>query len=76
METKEYKLTQKQFDWLVDVIHSPIGYSNEVRTTSINLLKEYGFKGWYDVNGKMALQMLTQMASAEKKLREVNDLPF
>ena len=76
METKEYKLTQKQFDWLVDVIHSPIEYSNEVRTTSVNLLKEYGLKGWYDVNGKMALQMLTQIVRAEKKQREVDDLPF
>jgi hypothetical protein len=73
---KEYKLTQKQFDWLVDVINSPIEYSTEVRNTSTNLLKAYGFKGWYDSNGKMALQMLTHMVRAEKKQREVDDLPF
>ena len=73
---KEYKLTQKQFDWLVDVINSPIEYSEKIRNTASTLLKGYGFKGWYSVNGKMALEMLTHMVRAEKKQREVDDLPF
>ena len=73
---KEYKLTQKQFDWFVDVINSPLDYSEKVRNTTSTLLKRYGFKGWYDANGKMALEMLTNMVRAEKKQREVDDLPF
>jgi len=76
MSEKLNKLTKRQFDWLVDVINSPIEYSNEVRTTAVNCLKSYGFQGWYDVNGKMALQMLTNLVRAEKKQREVDDLPF
>ena len=36
---KEYKLTQKQFDWLVDVINSPLDYSEKVRNTTSTLLK-------------------------------------
>ena len=76
MSEKLNKLTQRQFDWLVDVINSPIEYSNEVRTTAVNCLKSYGFQGWYDVNGKMALQMLTNLVRAEKKQRAVDDLPF
>ena len=73
---KEWKLTQKQFDWLVDVINSPFDYSENVRNTTSTLLKGYGFKGWYDANGKMALEMLTQMVRKERKQREVDDLPF
>ena len=73
---KEYKFTQKQFDWLVDVINSPLEYSEKVRNTASILLKGYGFKGWYSANGKMALEMLTHMVRTEKKQREVDDLPF
>jgi hypothetical protein len=73
---KEYKFTQKQFDWLIDTVNSPLDYSEKVRDTAAKLLKAYGFKGWYTDNGKMALQMLTHMVRNEKKQREVDDLPF
>ena len=73
---KEWKLTQKQFDWLVDVINSPLDYSEKLRNTASTLLKGYGFKGWYSVNGKMALEMLTHMVRNERKQRAVDDLPF
>jgi hypothetical protein len=73
---KEWKLTQTQFDWLVDIINSPLEYSNTVRTTAVNCLKIYGFQAWYDVNGKMALQMLTHMVRDEKKQKKFDDLPF
>lgn len=74
--SKEYKFTQKQFDWLVGVINSPLEYSENVRNTASSLLKDYGFKGWYDANGKMALEMLTHMVRGEKKQRLLDDLPF
>ena len=74
--SKEWKFTQKQFDWLVDVINSPFDYSEKVRNTASTLLKGYGYKGWYSVNGKMALEMLTHMVRKERKQREVDDLPF
>ena len=79
---KEYKLTQKQFDWLVDTVmanktgNTPYTHSIDIRNTASKLLKAYGFQGWYDVNGKMALQMLTDMVRNEKKICEVNDFPF
>ena len=75
----EWKLTQKQFDWLVDVIMAHNKYNDSpysIRKRAMELLKTYGYKGWYDANGKMALEMLTHMVRAEKKQREVDDLPF
>ena len=71
--TKEYKFTQKQFDWLIDTVNSPLDYSQKVRDTASNLLKAYGLKGWYSANGKMALEMLTHMVRAEKKQRKINE---
>mgnify|MGYP003653878016 CR=1 FL=1 len=77
MENKEYKLTQKQFDWLIDIVNSPYHeYSDKIRTASSKLLKQYGFKGWYDVNGQMAFQLLTNMVRESKKQLQGDDLPF
>jgi hypothetical protein len=75
---KEYKLTQKQFDWLIDTANSRYKHSIDICNTASKLLKAYGFQGWYDVNGKMALQMLTDMVRNEKKQKKdrVDDLPF
>ena len=78
--TNEWKLTQKQFDWLVDVIMTHNEYNDSpysIREKAMKLLKKYGHKGWYDANGKMSLILLTEMVRESKKRREdVNDLPF
>ena len=76
----EWKLTQKQFDWLVDVImtHNPYNdYPYSIRKLAMELLKTYGHRGWYDVDGKSSLILLTQMVRESKQRREdVDDLPF
>lgn len=74
----EWKLTQEQFDWLVDIIHSKGNYTpNMIRDRAVGLLKTYGYKGWYDINGKSSLILLTDMVREFKQRREgVDDLPF
>ena len=80
--SKEWKLTQEQFDWLVDVvmIHNENEYNDSpysIRKRAMELLKRYGYKGWYDINGKMSLILLTEMVRESKQRRvDVNDLPF
>lgn len=74
----EWKLTQKQFDWLVDIIHSKGNYTpNMIRDRAVDLLKTYGHRGWYDIDGKSSLILLTQLVRESKQQRvDVDDLPF
>lgn len=79
--SKEYKFTQKQFDWLVDVIMTHNEYNDSpysIRKQAMELLKTYGYKGWYDVDGKSSLTVLTQMVreSKQRRYQDVDDLPF
>lgn len=76
----EWKLTQKQFDWLVDVVMTHNQYNDypyAIRERAAQLLKTYGHRGWYDVDGKASLTLLTQIVRKSKQRREdVDDLPF
>ena len=78
--TNEWKLTQEQFDWLVDVVMTHNKYNDtpySIRKLAMSLLKRYGYKGWYDVDGKSSLTVLTQMVRESKQRREEeDDLPF
>ena len=74
----EWKLTQKQFDWLVDVIMTHNEYNDSpysIRKRAMELLKTYGHRGWYDIDGKSSLTLLTQMVR-ESKQRKEDELPF
>jgi len=77
---KEWKLTQTQFDWLVDIVMTHNEYNDypySLRKTASKLLKKYGHQGWYDVNGKMSLILLTEMVREFKHKKDgVDDLPF
>ena len=77
---KEWKLTQTQFDWLVDIVMTHNEYNDypySLRKTASKLLKKYGHQGWYDANGKMSLIILTEMVRDFKHKKDVVDnLPF
>ena len=75
MNNQQWKLTQKQFDWLVDIIDSPYPISKAIRARAVGLLKRYGFQGWYDVDGKMSLNLLGELVRAARKMG-TDDLPF
>ena len=74
---QEWKLTQKQFDWLVDIIMSPNRYSSSIRQHAMRMLKTYGLKGWYNVDGKMALNTLAELVREfNHRFTNRDDLPF
>jgi len=75
MMNQQWKLTQKQFDWLVDIIDSPYPISKSIRSRAVGLLKRYGLQGWYDVDGKMSLNLLGELVREARKMG-TDDLPF
>jgi len=75
MVNQQWKLTQKQFDWLVDIIDSPYPISKAIRKRAVGLLKRYGFQGWYDIDGKMSLNLLGELVRGARKMG-TDDLPF
>jgi len=84
METKDiqkWKFTQSQFEWLIDIIENKTTYTNSwaVRSKASELIREYGYRGWYDMGGKVELLSLRQAYLENYNRRKEagdGDLPF
>ena len=75
MMNQRWQLTQKQFDWLVDIIDLPYPIPKAIRARAVGLLKRYGLQGWYDVDGKMSLNLLGELVREARRIPK-DDLPF
>ena len=76
---KHYNLTQKQFQWLLDLSSRKsvdLMASYELRESAYKILKKCGYNREYSEDDRTVLLHLREMYINEKKNYMLDDLPF
>jgi hypothetical protein len=76
---KHYNLTQKQFQWLLDLSSKKsvdLMASYELRESAYTILKKCGYNRKYSEDDRTVLLHLREMYINEKKNYMLDDLPF
>lgn len=78
-----WRFTEEQFKWLVDIIENKTPYTNswELRGKASELIRRFGYRGWYDMGGRVDLMALRQSYIEEMRIKKtandiLDNLPF